>query len=184
MRNISTSSHAEHLWSYSQSKWVLTRRQRKQLQMEKPNVQKTFGFMNFFTYNLRPQWYIGLLFVIYAPAFIKAPLKPWYVREVWPFFYEYFWLLTPKNFKFLQILSLWKTNNTNAWIFVCLFVCFFVLFCKYDMRHESTPTSDITHQWNISMNKTEAKAFSELKAQPRQKEKWWKSKSIFVWEKY
>jgi hypothetical protein len=34
------------------------------------------------------------------------------------------------------------------------------------------------------MNKTEAKAFSELKAQPRQKEKWWKSKSIFVWEKY
>jgi hypothetical protein len=105
VRNISTSSHAEHPWSYSQSKWVLTWPPRKQLQIE-TKCWKDFWVHDFFTYNLGPQWHVGLSFVIYACPFIKAPLKLWYVWEVWPFLYEYFWFFDSQKFQIAQILSL------------------------------------------------------------------------------
>ncbi len=146
MRNISTNSHAEHPWSYSQSMWVFNKPSKEATTNGNQKLKRFLGSWKFWHTIYVLNGYIGLLFVIYAPPFIKAPLKPWYVREVWPFLYEYFWLLTPTNFKFLQILSQYKTSNTNAWIFVCLFCFVSMIWDTSLLPHPTLPTNEI-FQW-------------------------------------
>ncbi len=148
MRNISTSSHAEHPWSYSQSKWVLTWRQRKQLQME-TKCWKYFWVHDFFTYKLGPQWYVGLLFVIYAPSPIhkstfEAMVCPRSLAfSIWILFD--FWLPKTSNF----VLKKKQTIQMPEFLFVCLFSFVSMI---WDMSHESSPTSQIT-QLKLSLSK-------------------------------
>jgi hypothetical protein len=137
---------------------------------------KDFWVHDFFTYNLGPQWYVGLLFVIYAPSPIhKSTFEA---------------MVCPRSlaFSIWILFDLWLGNISNCPNFVliknkqykclnfCLFVCLFcfVLFCKYDMRHESTtPTSQITPSNEISQwIRLRLKLSLSKKPTQGKKEKW------------
>ncbi len=131
----------------------------------KPNVEKSFGFMIFShtIYVLNWVYWPIICYICPSPILQSTFEAVLCLRSFGLFYMNTFEFWLPTNFKFCPSFVLIRNKRykcLNFCLFVCLFVCF-VLYCKYDMRHESTPTSQITQQWNISMNKTEAKAFSE-----------------------